>query len=120
MAMGRFAEAAAAAEKGRLASPRNAYSAGVLAAALVRLGEKDRADALIREMGHSPTPIWGRAIYHLICSELELAASWYQKMIEARDIFAVIYAHSPYTRELRASPHWPRLAKMMNLPQTAV
>ena len=36
-------------------------------------------------------------------------------MIKAREIFAPVYANSPYTDELRASPHWPGLARMMNL-----
>jgi hypothetical protein len=91
---------------------------GFLAASLVRLGEKDRADALLREMGDSPTPIWGRAWYHLLCSELDAAADWYEKMIDARELFAPVLAKSPYTEELRASPHWARLARMMNLPES--
>ena len=70
-------------------------------------------------MGDSPTPLWGRAWYHLLCSEVAAAAGWYEKMIEARDVFAVVYANSPYTEELRASPHWARLARLMNLPESA-
>jgi hypothetical protein len=31
-------------------------------------------------------------------------------------IFASVYANSPYTEELRANSHGPRLARMMNLP----
>ena len=81
----------------------------------MRLGEKNRAAALVREMGDSPNPLWGRTWFHLLCSEVDDAASWYEKMIEARDVFAVIYANSPYTEELRASPNWARLARMMNL-----
>jgi hypothetical protein len=90
---------------------------GLLAACLVRLGERDRAETLIRDMGGSPTPIWGRAWYHLLCSETDAAAYWYEKMIDARDMFAAVYARSHYTAALRASPHWPRLARMMNLPE---
>ena len=71
-------------------------------------------------MGDSPNPLWGRTWFHLLCSEVDAAASWYEKTIEARDVFAVIYANSPYTEELRASPHWARLARMMNLPGSAV
>jgi hypothetical protein len=37
-------------------------------------------------------------------------------MIEAREIFAPVYAHYLYTAELRASPHGAKLARMMNLP----
>ena len=39
-------------------------------------------------------------------------------MIEAREMFAPVYANSLYTAELRASPHWARLARMMNLPES--
>ena len=70
---------------------------------------KDRAEALIREMGDSPTPIWGRAWYHLLCSEIEAAAYWYEKMIDAREMFAPVYANSLYTAHCgraRIGPGW--------------
>ena len=76
----------------------------------------------VRARGTRPrpgTPIWGRVWYHLLCSEIDATAVWYQKMIEVRDIFAPIYANSPYTAELRASPYWPKLARMMKLPDSA-
>ena len=85
---------------------------------LVRVGEKERADALLREMGESPVPIWGRVWYHLLCSELEAAAEWYLRMIDAREVFAPVYANSRYTEQLRESPYWPRLARMMNLAES--
>ena len=69
-------------------------------------------------MGDSPTPIWGRAWYHLVSSEVEEAARWYAKMIDAREIFAAVYANSPYTKELRASSYWAGLARMMSLPES--
>ena len=115
LGLGRVAEAAASAEKAHRNFPQNSMPIGLLAACLMRLGEKNRAAALVREMGDSPNPLWGRTWFHLLCSEVDDAASWYEKMIEARDVFAVIYANSPYTEELRASPHWARLARMMNL-----
>jgi len=40
-------------------------------------------------------------------------------MIDAREVFAPFYAKSFYTKELRASPHWAKLARMMNLPDSA-
>ena len=69
-------------------------------------------------MADIPNPLWGGAWFHLLCSEIDDAAHWYEKMIETRDVFARIYANSPYTRHLRSSPHWPKLAAgRMNLPQ---
>jgi len=118
LALGRVDEALASAERAHRNLPQQSMGTGFLAALLVRLGEKDRADALLREMGASPTPIWGRAWYHLLCSELEAAAEWYEKMIEAREVFAPVYANSLYTEELRGSPYWSRLARMMNLAES--
>jgi TolB-like protein/predicted Ser/Thr protein kinase len=117
LALGKDAEAVAAAETAHANFPEDSMATGLLAASLVRRGEKERAQALVREMGDLPSPLWGRAWYHLICSDVDAAADWYEKMIEARDPFAVVYANSPYTEQLRASSYWPRLAKMMNLPE---
>ena len=39
-------------------------------------------------------------------------------MIEAREVFTPVYANSLYTEELRGSPYWSRLARMMNLPES--
>jgi tetratricopeptide (TPR) repeat protein len=115
LALGRLDEAVASAERAHRNLPSHSMPIGFLAACLVRLGQKDRAEALIRDMG-SPAPIWGRAWYHLLCSEIDAAAYWYEKMIDARDMFAVACARSHYTAALRSSPHWARLARMMKLP----
>ena len=119
LALGRNAEAIASAERAHRNFPQQSMATGFLAACLVRVGEQDRARALMREMGDSPTPFWGRAWYHLLCSEVDAAADWYEKMIEARELFAPVYASSPYAAELRASPRWPKLARMMNMPESA-
>ena len=118
LGLGRVDEAAAAAERAHRNLPPQSMPIGLLAACLVRLGQQDRAEALIREMGDTPTPLWGRAWYHLLCNEVDAAAYWYEKMIDARDMFAVVYASSRYTAPLRSSPHWTKLSRMMNLPPT--
>jgi serine/threonine-protein kinase len=117
LALGRINEAAAAAEVAHRNLPQHSMGTGFMAATLIRLGDKERANALLTEMGDSPIPLWGRAWYHLLCSEIPEAARWYEKMIDARELFAPVYANSLYTRELRASPYWPKLARMMNLPE---
>ena len=117
LGLGRIDEAAAAAERAYRNLPAHSMARGLLAACLVRLGQRDRAEALIREMGDTPAPLWGRAWYHLLCAEVDAAAHWYEKMIDARDMLAVIYASSHYTAPLRSSPHWTRLSRMMNLPR---
>ncbi len=115
MATGKFKEAAAAAERAYRANPRQSMTWGLLAAALKRLGEEDRAAELIREHGDAPRPVWGRVSYHLWCSEIDEAASWYEAMIERREPWAVVFARHPLVRPLRGSQHWLRLAQMMNL-----
>ena len=117
IATGQFAEAVAAGEKAYRSAPWNSMATGVLAAALVRVGERDRAQALIEQMGDRPIPLWGRVGYHLLCSEIDAAADWYEKAIQERDPFAVVFACIPYGKGLRESPRWPKLAKMMNLPE---
>jgi len=116
LALGKIGEAAAAAERAHRNLPLQSMGTGLLAAVLFRAGGKDRAAELLREIGDSPTPIWGRTWYHLLCGDVDAAAWWYEKMITVRDMFAPVYANSPYTAELRRSPHWARLARMMNLP----
>ena len=112
----RFAEAVAAGEKAYQIAPWHSFCSGILAAALVRVGERDRALALIQQMGDNPLPVWGRIMYHLLCSEVDAAADWYEKAIHERDPFAVIFCQAPYVRILQESPRWPKLAQMMNLP----
>jgi eukaryotic-like serine/threonine-protein kinase len=116
LAGGRIAEAIASATRAHTILPVQAMPAGLLAAALARTGDKAGAARLIAEMGDAPRPLWGRAMYHLICSEIDAAADWYTRMIEQREGFALVFAHSRYTNELRASHRWPALAAMMKLP----
>jgi len=119
MATGQYAEAAAAAEKAHRVNPLHSMPSAVLAAGLVQLGQRDRAAEVLREMGDSPKPIWGRVEYHLYRSEIDAAADWYEKMIEQREPFAVIYAGSSLCKDLRQSPRWPALARKINLPAVA-
>ena len=118
LAMGNIDDAVASAERAHRNLPQQSMGTGFLAATLMRRGDADRATTLLREMGDTPTPLWGRAWYHLLCSEVAEAARWYEKMIDAREIFAPVYATSLYTTELRASPYWAKLARMMNLPES--
>ena len=96
-----------------------AVAAGMLAGALARLGEETRAEGLIREMGEAPRPIFGRVLYHVLCSETEAAADWYERAIEQRDPFALVFANGPLFGTFRQTSRWPKLARMMNLPDAA-
>jgi eukaryotic-like serine/threonine-protein kinase len=113
---GRFGAAVNATERAHEIAPWHAMATGLLAGALARVGEKVRADELARHIGGANLAV-GRALYHLMCPDVDAAADWYEKMIEQRDPFAVIFADGPLFRPLRESPRWRKLAQMMKLPQ---
>jgi hypothetical protein len=89
---------------------------GWLAAAYRLAGRDDRADALPATMGPTARPLWGRVQYYLLTSELDAAADWYERLIEGRDPFALIYASDDYTTSLRVHPRWRRLSELLRLP----
>ena len=90
---------------------------GMLAGALVRSGERMRAEGLIREMGDAPQPVTGMVLYHVLCSEMESAADWYERAIEQRDRFALVFANTPLLSDFRRTSGWQKLSRMMNLPE---
>jgi eukaryotic-like serine/threonine-protein kinase len=111
---GRLAEAREAAEEAFRAGPWEPSVAALLAALLVESGEKERAAKLIstlRETTHI-----GMVYYHLMRSEIDAAIDWYERAIERREPIAALNASAGFLKPLRASPRWPKLAKMMNLP----
>ena len=115
--MGRWPEAVHALEQARRVAPDFALNTGILAGAFVRLGDRKRADELIRDMGGAPRPLMGRVLYHVLCSETDSAAEWYERAIDERDPFALVFADGPMGRAFRQTSRWPRLARMMNLPE---
>jgi eukaryotic-like serine/threonine-protein kinase len=113
---GRPRQAVTSFKKANQMAPWHAVPIGLLAGTLFQLGEKERAAELIRQMPDPPMPIWGRVLYHILTSDIDGATDWYEKMIEAREPFAVVFARSVLTESLRKSPRWPKLAGLMNLP----
>ena len=61
----------------------------------------------------------GLVIFHLITGEIEKAADWCERAIEQRDGFIAVSTAFPLYKPLRESPRWPKVAKMMNLPEGA-
>ncbi|HUE86170.1 MAG TPA: protein kinase [Vicinamibacterales bacterium] len=115
LAAGLLAAAIAAFERAHREAPWNAMPTGLLGGALWMAGDQTRAKVLLAEM-HSPTPYWGRVWYHLYTGELDEAANWYERVIDQRDPFALVYAASPQLAPLRAHGRWPAIAQMMKLP----
>jgi hypothetical protein len=58
-------------------------------------------------------------VYHLLTSDLDAAADWYERMIDARDPFALVYARTSLVEPLRGHHCWPELAALMRLPVLA-
>ena len=58
----------------------------------------------------------GWAIFHICCGEIDLAADWYEKAIEERDSLVPSTLQTAIGEAVRASPRWPKLAALMNLP----
>jgi TolB-like protein/Tfp pilus assembly protein PilF/predicted Ser/Thr protein kinase len=117
LASGRLEQAVDAFERAHRAAPGHPIPLGLLAGSLVQLGDKDRAAELIRQMGNEPLPVWGRALYHLVCGEIDAAADWFETMLEHREPFAVVYVRSPIVRPLRESPRWRKIAETMHLSE---
>jgi tetratricopeptide (TPR) repeat protein len=115
---GRLEQAVHAFERAHRAAPGHPIPLGLLAGSLVRLGDKDRAAELIRQMGNESLPVWGRVLYHLVSGEIDAAADWFETMLEHREPFAVVHARSPIVRPLRESPRWRKIAEIMNLSES--
>ena len=111
---GMFDEALEWAETAHRLAPWDSGAAGLLAGLCSGTGDERRA----KEILATPMPVGiGMMFYHLLRSEIDLAADWYEKAIEQHAPFVVVWATHSYTRPLRASPRWPALARMMNLPE---
>jgi TolB-like protein len=111
---GKLAEALGPAEEAVRIAPWQQGASGILAGLLAQTGEKERADELLVSVRRM-TP-GGMIMYHLVCSEIDAAIDWYQRDIELRQPFAALLASAGFFKPMRASPRWPKLAKMMNLP----
>jgi len=118
---GQLAEALAFSEKAYSLAPWSLSMIGKLAGLLERTGDTSRSRSLLEKLGDGTafgTPA-GFFVYHMVRSEIDLAAHWFEKAIAQRDTRAPwIFPHM-FGDLFTSSPHWPRLAKMMNLPETA-
>jgi tetratricopeptide (TPR) repeat protein len=106
-----FPEAFESAEKAYRLAPWHPYCGGFLAGLCSRAGDELRAKELLVRL----SPI-GMMSYHLLRSEIDIAADWYEQSIEQREPFAVLFSARSLIKPLRASPRWPALTKMMKLP----
>jgi TolB-like protein/Tfp pilus assembly protein PilF len=115
-----FGEALPVAKKAFAVAPWYAPIVGLYAGLLVRNGEQDRGKELVLKLGSGEAygASAGWAIFHTCCGEIDLAADWFEKAIEERDSIVMGSLQSAIGEPLRASPRWPKLAALMNLPES--
>jgi len=114
-------EAVVSAEKAYLLVPWLPQVIGLLAGLLARTGDRSRADVLLPKLGDGQaygTPL-GFLLYYLASGEIDRAGHWAEKVIEQRHPLAVPILRQPYAKDLKSSPHWPTLMKLVNLPETS-
>jgi serine/threonine-protein kinase len=114
---GKLVEAQERAEEACRLAPWHPAVVGFLAGLRAQAGDRDLAEKLLATVP-ATKPV-GMAMYHLVCSEIDTALDWYERDIELRQPTAALLASAGFHKPLRASPRWPKLAKMMNLPETA-
>ena len=109
----------ACAEKFHSVAPWNPIAIGYLAGMLARAGDTAGSRQLLSqiESGREYVQPLGLAIYYILISDIEKAADWMERAIEQRVPGAVLHRLVPIYAALHASPRWPALAKMMNLPE---
>jgi len=120
---GDYVEALAAAENAYQLASWSSRVTAVLAAVLIRSGDRQRGCALIEKMQSEVGQKYGTplslAVFHAMCGETNAAADWFEKAVEQRDPAVIGYLRTPLMHELQSSSRWPPLAKMLSLSATA-
>jgi tetratricopeptide (TPR) repeat protein len=118
MARGRFADAARAFERTLAGFPNHVAVIACLAGCLDRIGQTGRASSLLETLGDGSAfgAPFALANYYLVRADLDRAAEWYEKGIAQRDTRMPWIAAGLHGDLLTSSPHWDRLARLMNLP----
>jgi serine/threonine-protein kinase len=115
-AKGPLDQALVAAEQAYAVAPWHGNIVGLYAGLLAQAGHAARGEAIMNELDGAKLNPYSRVFFHVLRSEIDVAADWYEKSIEQRELFALICAPSPAIEPLRNSVRWPRLAQLMNLP----
>jgi serine/threonine-protein kinase len=120
-AWGERAEAVAAAREAYRVGPWYPDSVATLAATLRLSGEEEEARALVERLGSGEGvgDCRARAVYHILCGEIDAGADWTEKAIAERDPGMMFYLRFTFFRPLRTSSRWGRIARMLNLPAAA-
>jgi TolB-like protein/Tfp pilus assembly protein PilF/predicted Ser/Thr protein kinase len=111
-------EALALTERAHDITPWSYTVVGQLAALLHRAGIRNRAAALLETLGTGEAygASTGHAIFHAMTGNAEQAAEWAARGIEQR-FLPLVYMVTPL---LKSHRQWPALARLMNLPASAL
>ena len=111
-------EALAFTERAHAVTPWSNTVMGQLAALLDRSADRTRVDALLETLatGDAYGASTGLAIFHAMKGDFERAAEWAARGIAQR-FLPQVYMVAPLLRPQR---QWPALARLMNLPATAL
>ena len=117
--LGEIQPAVASAETAHSLAPWSRATTGYLAGLLELTGDTTRAQTLLEELGDGTETgaALGFAYYHLACSHIDRAAECVEKLIEQRAPVLPFLLMFPLAKDLRHSPRWPAIAKLVNLPE---
>jgi tetratricopeptide (TPR) repeat protein len=120
-AWGERPEAVAAAREAYRVGPWYPDTVATLAATLRVSGQEEEARALAERLGSGERvgDCRARAVYHVLCGEIDSAADWTEKAIVERDPGMMFYLRFTLFRPLWTSARWGRIARMLNLPAAA-
>jgi serine/threonine-protein kinase len=121
LARGMEEQELACAEKFHSLAPWYPTAIGYLAGMLMRAGDTARARQLLSqiESGREYLQPLGLVVYYILIRDVEKAADWMERAIQQRVPGVTIHRLIPIFAALRASPRWPALAKLMNLPEAS-
>jgi eukaryotic-like serine/threonine-protein kinase len=117
---GELDQALALTEKAYATAPFVPNHIALLAGLLMRTGDAQRAEELLRKLqpGDAFGAPRGLAIYHWVLREFDATADWIEKGIDQHDPASVLYPRIWYGRELRSTPRWAGLMRKLNLPES--
>ena len=119
---GQLPEAVAEARKAHAVGPWYPDARATLAALLLKSGEETEARTLYASLGTGQGfgDCRAQSLFYMLSGDVERAADWGEKAIAERDNSMMYYLRFVVARELRASARWPRIRRMVNLPETGL
>lgn len=115
---GKSDEAYECAEKAYSLSPWVPMATGALAGQLLRRGDKNRSDELLRQLGDGQAygAAYGLAIHDMFSGATDRLPERLERLIEQRYPMVPGLLRGPIGKSLRSHPRWPAIVEMVRLP----